>query len=332
MSKARSTAAELAGQYLWARDLVVSAVPKAPVVLVCGMGGSGISGDFAAAACPDLLVAVHKGYELPGWAALVRPLVVAVSYSGNTEETRSAAEQASEWGLPLAVVSSGGALGAQASEKGWPLVLVPGGLQPRDAFGYLVGGLLRLLESGGMIADQTQALEEAAGVVGELVGDAEGGPAAELAADLAEGLSGRMVLIHGAEGVTKPVAQRWKTQINENAKRPAFWSTLPELDHNEIVGWRALEPLTRRALGLVQLRDRFEHPRVARRFALTRDLIGDGMSAVGEVWSQGESRLARMAGLCVVGDLLSVLLAEQEGVDWVEIDAITELKARLAEE
>ncbi|MCP4249681.1 MAG: bifunctional phosphoglucose/phosphomannose isomerase, partial [bacterium] len=141
--------------------------------------------------------------------------------------------------LPVAVVAGGGALGDLADRENLPIVRVPLGLQPRAALGHLTGGVLRLLESVGLAGQQANPLKEAASVVDELWGDGETGPGRQLAMDLADGLAGRIPLIYGSSGLTAPVARRWKTQINENGKRPAFWSVLPELDHNEIVGWSA---------------------------------------------------------------------------------------------
>ena len=324
--------AGLSDQYRWAAELDPPSMPRAESVLVCGMGGSAISGNLAAAAVPAARLSVHKGYGLPGWAAGARPLVIAVSYSGNTEETRSAVDEALAIGLPVAVVVGGGELANLADERNLPIVRVPAGLQPRSAVGYLTGGVLRLLESAGTAEKQVDALNEASSVVSELWGEGPFGAAGQLAADLVGGLAGRICLIYGSNGVTAPVAQRWKTQINENGKRPAFWSLLPELDHNEIVGWSALETLTRRAVGIVLLRDRDEHPQVRRRFALTTSLIAGSVPVVGEVWSQGDSRLARMAGLVLIGDLLSVRLAEQEGIDPMPVDVIEHLKGLLDEE
>lgn len=322
----------LPAQYRWAAQIRPPDVGQADAVLVCGMGGSAISGDIAAAVIPDSLITVNKGYRLPAWAHHVRPLVVAVSYSGSTEETRSAIGEALELDLPVAVVAGGGALGDLAHQQNLPYVQVPGGLHPRAALGYLAGGLLRLIESAGAAPSQAGPLEEAAGLVSEMWGEGRSGPAAQLAADLADGLAGRIPVVYGALGLTAPVAQRWKTQINENSKRPAFWSILPELDHNEIVGWSALEGVTRRSMGVVFLRDGGEHPQVARRFSLTADLIAGSVPVVGEVWAQGQSRLARVASLALVGDLVSILLAEEEGIDPVPIDVIEHLKSRLAEE
>jgi glucose/mannose-6-phosphate isomerase len=324
--------AGLSDQYRWAADLDIPAMPGAETVLICGMGGSAISGDLAAASIPSAHVVVNKGYSLPGWAAGVRPLVIAVSYSGNTEETRSAVDEALAIELPVAVVAGAGALSDLADQRDLPIVRVPIGLQPRAALGYLTGGVLRLLESAGLAEEQTDALNEAATVVGELWGEGPTGPAGRLAMDLADGLAGRIPLMYGSSGLTAPVAQRWKTQINENGKRPAFWSVLPELDHNEIVGWSALEALTRRSVGIILLRDRDEHSQIRRRFALTTSLISGSVPVVGEVWSQGESRLARIASLALIGDIVSVHLAEQEGVDPVPVDVIENLKALLNEE
>jgi glucose/mannose-6-phosphate isomerase len=324
--------AGLSDQYQWAADLNLPAIAPAETVLVCGMGGSAISGDLAASVVPSALVAVNKGYSIPGWATAVQPLVVAVSYSGNTEETRSAAAEALALGLPVAVVAGGGALADLAAQRNLPFVRVPTGLQPRAALGYLTGGLLRLLEAANVAPELSGSLAEAAAVVRELWGDGRSGPAGQLALDLADGLTGRVSLIYGSNGLTAPIAQRWKTQINENGKRPAFWSVLPELDHNEIVGWSALEALTKRMVGIVLLRDRDEHPQVKRRFALTTSLISGSVPVVGEVWSQGDSRLARVASLALIGDLVSVFLAEQEGVDPVPVDIIEDLKGLLNEE
>ena len=324
--------AGLSRQYRWAADLEAISVPRATAVVVCGMGGSAISGDMAAAAVPSALIVVSKGYSLPEWAAGIRPLVIAVSYSGNTEETQSAVKEALALDLPVAVVTGGGALDELSEQLNLPVVRVPTGLQPRAALGYLTGGVLRLLEWAGVVPNQTSTLAEAADVVGELWGDGPAGPAGHLAGDLADGLSGRIPVIYGSTGLTAPVAQRWKTQINENGKRPAFWSLLPELDHNEIVGWSALESLTRRSLGIVLLRDRDEHPQVRRRFTLTTNLISGSVPVVGEVWSQGESRLARIAGSALIGDLVSVFLAEHEGIDPVPVEVIENLKVLLNEE
>lgn len=323
--------ARLGEQLAWAGRIEVPPVPAATEALVCGMGGSGIGGDFAAALA-DLegrRVAVHKSYGLPAWARSMRPLVVAVSYSGNTEETLSAFDAARDAGLDLVAVTSGGALAEVAHSEGRPVISVPGGLQPRAALGYLLGSVLRALAAAGILADPTADLEEAAGVASALSGPS--GAAEALARDLAEGLDGRIVAVYGATGLTAPVAQRWKTQINENGKWPAWWALFPELDHNEIVGWSGRPDLARR-VGVVALRDRDEPPPVSARFRLTEEVTAATVTWVGEVHAQGSSPLARMMSLTAVGDLVSLELARLAGVDPVPVDVIEDLKRRLSEE
>lgn len=307
-------------------------VPAASTALVCGMGGSGISGDFASvlAEVHGRRVAVHKGYGLPRWAREERPQVVAVSYSGNTEETLEAAREAATAGLDVVAVTSGGELAELAAESGWPCLQVPGGLQPRAALGHLLGAVLAAGEAAGWLPSQRQALSEAADLVDSL--HAQGSTGRALATDLADALDGRIVVVYGSVGLTAPVAQRWKTQINENAKWPAWWSLLPELDHNEIVGWSSLAHLTRRVVGIVTLTDHADHPQVALRHRLTQRLTSGEVAWVGEVTSLGESELARMMSLVAVGDLVSLELAGRAGVDAAAVEVIERLKQLMRHE
>ena len=329
----RAAVLGLPDQLRWAADLTPPAVPERPAVLLCGMGGSAMAGDVAAgiAAAAGVPAIVHRSYGLPAWAASLRPLVVLVSYSGDTEETLEAAAAATAAGLPIALAASGGALAEQAGEADWPMIAVPGGLQPRAALGYQAGAVLRLLEAGGLVPAQSASLRAAADVAAGLMGDGAG-LAVTLAADIAAVLDERITIVYGSHGPAGLAARRWKTQINENAKMPAFWGELPELDHNEIEGWSALAGVTRRRTGVVFLRDPGEHPRVARRADLTADLIGDETAVAGTVWAQGEDLLSRLFSLVAVGDLVSVEMAERTGVDPTPVERIQELKRRLAEE
>ncbi|HZJ47831.1 MAG TPA: SIS domain-containing protein, partial [Acidimicrobiia bacterium] len=253
---------------------------------------------------------------------------VAVSYSGNTEETLSAVEAARGAGLSIAAVSSGGELSRLAQEHGWPLIAVPGGLQPRAAFGYLTGAVMRILEGAGLVDDA--GLSEAATVTDELLGADLDGPGRHLADDLADGLTGRITLVV-ASLPASVAAYRWKTQINENAKAPAFTTTIPETDHNEIVGWSTLGSAIRRTVGVIALRDEHEPAPVAARFEPTLDFLSGGATFVGEVWAQGEHPLARIASLSVIGDMVSLRLARNAAVDPIPVDAIERLKKTLGE-
>jgi glucose/mannose-6-phosphate isomerase len=323
----------LGDQLRWAAELELPELGPSSDVLVGGMGGSGIAGDYGAAlATPtSSIVAVHKGYSpLPGWAARLRPRMVAISYSGNTEETIDLVTAAADAGLSIVTVTTGGRLAELSIAEGWPSVTVPSGLQPRAAVGYLAGVVARLLEAFGVLGGQKAALGEAADLVDETI--AEGSEHWELAHRFAEGLAGRISIIYGGGPISGTAAQRWKTQINENAKMPAWWSLLPELDHNELVGWETLPDLTHTALGIVMLTDRSDHPRVRARIEHSSALTEFAVPWLGELAARGESELARLMHLTASGDLVSWMLAGVAGVDPVPVATIEKLKQLLVKD
>ena len=323
----------LGDQIRWARDLDIPDLPANQEVLVGGMGGSGIAGDFGAAlatATPGR-VAVHKGYSpLPGWAQRVKPTVVAASYSGNTEETLDLVGSADGAGLPIVTVTTGGRLAELSAQKAWPTIAVPTGLQPRAAVGYLGGVVARILNALGVLPDQTAALDEAADLVDAAA--TEGSETWDMAQELAKGLVGRITVVYGGGPISATAAQRWKTQINENAKMPAWWSVLPELDHNEIVGWETLPSMTRDAIGIVALTDVADHERVQARLGHTSQLTEFAVPWLGLVPARGDSELARLMSLTVSGDLVSYMLAGEAGVDPVPVETIEKLKKLLVKD
>lgn len=333
MNTMRRLIAGLPGQLRWAADLEPPSVPAATEALVLGMGGSGFAGSVAALVAESVgrRATVHRSYGLPPWASAVRPLVVAVSYSGGTRETLDALEAARAAGLPLAMVAGGGPLADLAAAEGHPVICLDAPPPPRSAAGCLAGAALRIFERAGLVPPQSPGLREAADVVEGLLGEGEG-PAVALAEDLAAALEHRVALVYGAEGVGALAAYRWKTQINENAKAIAYCSTLPELDHNEVEAWSAHPGMSRDRMGVVWLRDPGDDPRLARRADVTRDLLADRVGTVGEVHARGEGILARLFSLVLVGDLVSVSLAERAGVDPVEVAVISSLKQCLAGE
>jgi len=322
----RSLIDELPAQLRWAAATSVPRLAGASEGLVLGMGGSGFAGDVAAvfAEAQGARVAVHKGYGLPGWATGGALAVVAVSHSGNTEETLSGVEAARTAGLAVAAAATGGALADRAREWNLPFLAVPPGPQPRAAAGYLAGAALRLLESAGVVSGTVAALVEAAEVVETMLS----GNAPTVAAEVAASLRGRIGIVYGSGPLTAAAAGRWKTQLNENGKVPAWWSTLPELDHNEIVGWTAIPSLGSDAVGVVFLHDDGEDPRVHRRARLTAELMFQ-VHLAGTVSSQGTGPLARLFSLVVIGDLVSVAVAERAGVDPVPVEVIERLKKAL---
>jgi glucose/mannose-6-phosphate isomerase len=297
-----------------------------PIVLL-GMGGSAMAATIGSlASTPRLPMVVHQGYGLPAWAADSGASVLAVSYSGNTEEVLSGVDQAISTGLDLAVVASGGRLAEIAGERDLPYVEVPGGLQPRAGVGYQTAAVTAMLGAGGHIVNADAALSEAADVVDRLLDGGSGG-AVELGRDLAAGLEGRTAVIYGGRGVGSTAAYRWKTQINENAKVPAFAGVVPEMNHNELEGW---QPETSGAFGVIYLRDSADHPSVARRLDLLGTVLSGKVRRIGDVLSTGDGALARFFSLAVVGDVASVAMAEAAGVDATPVVALEAFKTMLA--
>ncbi len=303
-------------------------------IIVMGMGGSGISGDVSRVLFEDELkvpLFVNRHYDLP---AFVGPgtLAIAVSYSGNTEETLSGLDAALERGAQILVVSSGGKISELAAENDLTLVTIPTGLQPRAALGYLSIPLAVVLERLGFVGDVGPAIEEAIDLLGR---EAERyGPTVPLvenpAKQLAVAFFDKMPVVYGSEGITGLAAFRWRCQLNENAKVCGRWNMLPELDHNEICGWQELEELGRRA-HLVFLRDRDEHLQIMKRFEATRELIAGHFDGIEEFTSTGESKAARLLSLIYLGDFASIYLALLNGIDPSPVERIESLKKRLVE-
>ena len=293
-------------------------------VLCVGMGGSGITGDLLARLLP-LEVIPCRGYRVPGFIG-EETLLVGVSYSGITEETLSAFQEGlSRTGRALAI-SSGGKLREFCESEGIPWIGIPGGLQPRAALGYLLFTLLGALRRlGAFQADLGAVLEALAAQARELSPSIRDNRAQKLAL----ALHGRVPLIYGAHGHTAPLAFRWKTQINENAKQPAFWGELPELCHNEIVGYELSERVLP-AARVVFLRTNYDHPRVAARIEILKEVLARRGLAYLEVEAEGGDELAQLFSLLYLGDWVSVYLALLNQVDPTPVRPIQELKDRLA--
>lgn len=333
MSEMLSMIQTLGDQLRWASRLEAPSVSGNFEVMVVGLGGSGISGNFAAAVGEGTgsRITVHKGYgPPPAWILRNRPLVIGVSYSGNTEETIEFVTEAQEMGSPIVAVTTGGRMQDLGQQHAWPTVLVPDGLQPRAAIGYLFGSVMAVLVAAGAVDDQRLNLAEAADVVDRAttVDSKEW----DLSDQLAEQLDGRIPIVYGGGPISGVAAQRWKTQINENAKTPAWWSNLPELDHNEIVGWESMADVTKDNLMVVPLTDRSDHSRIGLRFAHSRTLTEHAVPWTEAVGSVGTSPPARLMSLTAIGDLVSWKLAKNAGVDPTPVATIEELKRLLAED
>ena len=317
----------LPGQFRWGMGLDAAPVSSDGPIVLLGMGGSAMAATVGMLAShSNAPMVVHRGYGLPPWAASSDATVLAVSYSGNTEEVLSGVEEALSAGLDVATIASGGRLAAIADERSLSHLEVPGGLQPRAGVGYQTAAVIVMLGAAGRVSDPDGSLGESADVLDRLLNDGDGA-AVVLGRELADGLGGRTAVIYGGSGVGSTAAYRWKTQINENAKRPAFSGVVPEMNHNELEGWRAgsSDPF-----GVIYLLDQEDHPRVARRLQLASTVLTGSVSRIGEVRSTGSGALARFFSLAVVGDVASVALAEAYGVDPTPVETLEAFKTMLA--
>jgi glucose/mannose-6-phosphate isomerase len=292
-------------------------------LIVCGMGGSAIGGVLARSALGDRLgrpLQTFREYVVPPWTPHDRA-ILCMSYSGDTEETLACFAAAEAVGARRIAATTGGALAEQARKADVPVIGLPSGLQPRAAVGYMFA-----------IACEVAALVGAAeGVRTEIDSSAAHLEAARDAllarsAEIADALFGAIPLVYGCD-LTVPVAYRWKTQINENAKQHAFAHQLPEADHNEIVGWESGDGSPRFAA--VFLEDRDQHPRERERAELTARLIADHAAAVVRVETEGETRVERLLWAVMLGDLVSLHLAALRGVDPTPVEVIEWLKDEL---
>jgi len=299
-------------------------------LIVAGMGGSAIGGALARAALGDRAsrpIVLARSYELPPWAT-PDTTVLCTSYSGNTEETLAVYEAAGALGARRIACTTGGKLAEAARSDGVPVIPLPGGFQPRAAVAY---SLVVALEVAGICGagDRLHAEIDVAAAHAERLAAKWGpdGPDDALPKEIARGLHGTIVQVAGA-GLTAPIAYRWKTQINENAKLPCFHHELPELDHNEIAGWQGASALGR--FSAVFLDDADLHPRVRQRIELTRGFISSSAAATFRVESIGSAATERLVSLVLLGDLVSLYLGVLGEVDPGPVEILDRLKLALA--
>jgi len=299
-------------------------------VVICGLGGSAIGGDLAAAWVSEsssIPVSVVRSYSTPSHVGS-GSLVVAVSYSGDTEETLSMAKDASARGAKLVAVSSGGRLSELAEAEGTPLCRVPPGLVPRATVGYMFGTLSGILERVGA-AEAGAQLDETRALLSRMSSDC--GPGAKTvdnpAKKLAHSIHGTVPVIVGY-GLSRPVATRWANQLNENAKMIAFGGELPEMDHNGIVGWVG-DPKSQ-GFSMVFLDHDLRDPRMGRRVGATKDMVGEHLRVYSSE-AAGSSAMAKMFSLICMGDYMSIYAAVLRGEDpstTAPIDRLKEILSR----
>ncbi|MGH7158280.1 MAG: bifunctional phosphoglucose/phosphomannose isomerase [Candidatus Saccharimonadales bacterium] len=298
-------------------------------VVLGGMGGSALYAVFLSS-WPGLAVPfeIVRNYSLPSYVN-GNTLFIASSYSGNTEETLSALDDAEQRGAQIAVFAAGGKLVERAKRSNYPLFHIPGGIQPRMSSFYFLSASLQLLEALGLVPQGSlQEMREAGEWVGGQV-DAweptvptEKNPAKRLALEL----MGKSVVVYSGPKLA-PAANKWKICINENAKNVAWWNQLPEFNHNEFIGWSS-HPISK-PYAVIELRSRLEQPRVQKRFEVTERLLSGKRPAPEVVEVMGDTIPRQLLWAAIMGDFTSLYLALLNGLDPTPVDLVEKLKLEL---
>ncbi len=289
-----------------------------------GMGGSAIAGALVASLMPDAPVPVisYPTYGLPAFVDQ-RAWVFVTSYSGNTEEALASFQEAQQRGAHILAISSNGQLEALARQYGAAFVQIPAGLPPRAALGYLFTPLYRFLQAAGYLQEELAPLPDFLRRLQEELESED-----SIARDLANKFYLRLPALYASHRFF-PVAHRWNTQINENAKALAHTAEFPEMNHNEITGLIHPKDLVE-GVWAVFLHFPEDHPRIETRMKETADLIAESVMGISHLYPWGETTLEHLFSLLYLGDYVSLYLAQAYGQDPIAIPRIDELKRRLS--
>jgi glucose/mannose-6-phosphate isomerase len=306
------------------RNATISKKHNVHNILVSGLGGSGIGGSIAGDICKNHLAVpfvINKDYNIPAFVN-ENTLFIASSYSGNTEETLSAMHQALAKNAQVVCVASGGEVIKIAKEKGLEYIQIPSGHPPRAAFGYSVPQLFFVLHKAGLLADDfSKQMQKAIALI-----DKEENNIIAEAQACADMLYKKIPVIY-AEASYEGVAVRFRQQINENSKMLCWHHVLPEMNHNELVGWREKND----NLAVLVFRNADDYIRTQKRMEFSKTVYKNYTPHYCEVLSKGDSPLERALYLVHLGDWISVHLAEMKNIDAVEVNIITNLKNTLAD-
>jgi len=292
-------------------------------IMVIGLGGSGIGGTITAQLLKDELsipLNVNKDYELPAYID-ERTLLIASSYSGNTEETVSAMEVALKKGAEVCCVTSGGKVLAMAKEHGLNYIQIPSGIPPRGSYGLNSPQLLFHLHRYGLIGDSW--LGQLKKTI-DLLNENDAAIRTEAKA-IADRIHGTIPIIY-ADSSFNGVCVRIRQQINENSKQLCWHHVFPEMNHNELVGWAGGDE----RVSVLLMRSEQDHTRTSMRMDLCKKIFAESAKDVVEVMAKGDSIIERSYYMIYVGDWISWYLSELNGVDAVEVDIIDYLKGELA--
>ena len=300
---------------------------KIDKVIVCGMGGSAMAGEIARRFA-EVPIIVNRSYTLPGFVDK-RTLLVAISYSGNTAETISSLKEGIDGGLQILRIASGGKIMSIARENDIPFLQVPAGYQPRAATGYLALPLLVVLSRLGLVEGAGE-WDDMFGALAKVKGSCTASIATKEnpAKELAHALHGRIPIIYGTADNTDLVAMRFKTQINENAKQPAYWNAFSELNHNEILALVRSDLLANQHI--VLLKNSYDHPENMVRMEIMADLFDIHDVPHTDVAFEGETELAQVFSQIYFGDYASYYLALTNELDPTPVELIEKFKVDLA--
>ncbi len=292
-------------------------------VLICGLGGSGIGGSIIselAAGSAKIPINVTKGYFIPAYVN-ENTLVIISSYSGNTEETLNCMELAIEKNAKIVSVTSGGTVLEISRVKNFDHIIVPGGMPPRACLGYSLTQLFFILHFFKIISGKFKSELEASI---KLIDDEENNIIAE-ANSIAEKLIGKIPVIY-ATTYNEGIAIRFRQQLNENSKILCWHQVIPEMNHNELVGWTEKND----ALSVVMFIDTDEYSRNLARVEINKEVIKKYACHITEVFSKGNSPIEKAIYFIHLGDWVSVLLGEMRGADLMEVNVINHLKSALS--
>ena len=306
-------------------------------IVFSGLGGSAIGADFVRSYLAyeiSVPIFVNRHYQVPRFVD-DKTLLIVSSYSGDTEEALSSLKQGMKQGARVLAITSGGELARLAQTHSFPMIKIPGGFSPRAALGYSAIPLLVALSKIGFArAYRAEELKEAIGLI-RILAESQYGIAVPFeknqAKQLATACFGKYPVIYAGTDYLDVVALRWRGQIEENAKALASHHVLPEMNHNELVGWQNPKGLLKESI-VIFLRDLQDHKRVHIRMNLTKGVIERYAGKVVELSSQGKGLLARMFSLIHLGDWISFYLAALYHVDPTPVEVIKYLKSELAKE
>ena len=301
-------------------------------VVISGLGGSAAAGDFLQAYLGqeiEIPIWVNRNYSVPGFVNR-ETLSILCSYSGNTEETVSALRASHAVGAPIVCVSSGGTMGRLALEHGHSWAQIPGGQPPRSALGLLAFTCLAIMLRLSLIRNRDDQLRRSIEWVRQRIRvyGPEHDSSFNEAKKLARVLKGKIPFVYASQDRLEVVARRWCGQIAENGKQLSCWKALPEMNHNEVAGWKHPDDLLGRIVP-VFLRDAGDHPRTQIRLDWTRCFLSQQAGSALEYWSEGENWLERLLMLILLGDYASVYLALLNQEDPCPVRAIDRLKYEL---